>query len=103
MSPETTEVLDVEEKPGPKATRRSFRVVLANIWGLHKNLSDLSLAARGGDVFFSETLVSSRLYISKLMVSDFERPMQLLNGEVDRFQGLAQYVREVFRHVAAQL
>ena len=45
-----------------------------NIRGMHKNLSGLSLPARGGDVVScSETLVSSRHHISKLMVLDFGR------------------------------
>ena len=43
---------DVEENTGSRALRRSCRVVYANIRGLHKNLSDLSFIARGGDVFF---------------------------------------------------
>ena len=70
----------------------------AKIQGLHKNLSDLALVARGGDVFFfcSETLVSYRRNISEPIVLGFGRPMQLLNGEVDRFRGLAIYVRDSF-------
>ena len=72
----------------------------ANVRGLHKNLSDLSLIHRGGDVIFSsETLVCSRGYISDLMVLGFDRPMQLLTGEVDRFRGLAVYVRDGFWHI----
>ena len=42
----------MKEYPGAKASRRLCHVVYANIWGLHKNLSDLSLIARGGDVSF---------------------------------------------------
>ena len=62
------------------------RVVYANIRGLHKNLSDLSLIARGGDVFFLSR--DSCLLQAPLL--------QLLRGEVNRFQGLAAYVREGF-------
>ena len=40
------------ENPAPRASRRSYRVAYANIRGLQKNLSDLSLMAKGGDVFF---------------------------------------------------
>ena len=59
----------------------------ANIRGLHKNLSDLSLTARRGDaVFYSETLVSRR-HISELRVPGFGRPMQLHKDEVVRFEG----------------
>ena len=42
---------DVEKNSVPWASRKSC-VVYANIKGLHKNLSDLSLIARGGDVRF---------------------------------------------------
>ena len=72
------------------------RVVYANIRGLHKNLTDLSLTVRDGDVFCSETLVSSRRHIFELMVPVFGRPMKLLKGEVDRFRGLDLYVRNGF-------
>ena len=58
--------------------------------GLHKNLSDLSLVVRSGDIIFcSATLGFSRRHIFKLMVTGYGRPMQLLSGEVDWFQGLA--------------
>ena len=43
---------NVEENLGPRASPRSGRVVYANIRSLHKNLSDLSLTARGGDMVF---------------------------------------------------
>ena len=69
-------------------------VVCANIRGLNRNLSDLFLIARSGDVSFcSETLVYSWCHIFELMVTGFGRPMQLLKGEVDRFRVLAVYVR----------
>ena len=62
------------------------------IRSLYKNLSKMSLMAKSGDVAFcSETLVSSRLLISELMVPGFGRLMQLLRGEVDRFRGLWLY------------
>ena len=47
-------------------------------------------------MFFSEALVSSRRYISALMVSGFGRQMLLLKGEIDLFRGFALYVREGF-------
>ena len=89
---------DVKGNHGPRASRRSCRVVYANIQGHHKNLSDLSLTTRVGDVFLfcTKTLVSSRRDISELMVQSFYRPMQLLKGEVNRFRGLALYVRDCF-------
>ena len=78
-------------------SRRSCCVVYANILGLNKNLSYFSLIASGGDVFlYSETLVSFRRHISKLMVPGFDGRMQLLRGKVDRFRGLAVYVCDGF-------
>ena len=72
---------NVEEYPGQKSSRRSCRVVYANIGGQHKNLSDLSLNSRGGYVVIcSEILVSSRRHITKHMVLGFGRPMQLTQG-----------------------
>ena len=43
---------DVGENPRPRASRRSCHVVYVNIQSLSKNLSDLSLIDRGGEVFF---------------------------------------------------
>ena len=37
---------DLKENPGPKVSRKSCRVVYANIWGLHKNLSELPLITK---------------------------------------------------------
>ena len=62
-----------------------------------KNLSDLSLIARGRDVVFcSEVLISSRCHISELMVPGFGSPMQLIRSAVGRFRELAVYVRDGF-------
>ena len=43
---------DVEENPKPRASRRSCCVVCVNTRGLQKNISDLSLIARAGDMLF---------------------------------------------------
>ena len=79
----------MEENPGPKASRRSCHVVYVNFRILRKNLSDLSLIVRCGEVFLfifcSETLVSSRRHIYELMVKRFGRPIQLPRDEVDWF------------------
>ena len=57
---------------------------------MHNNLSD-------GDVIFcSKTPLSSRRYICELTVPGFDRPIQLLRSELDRFQGLAVCVRNGF-------
>ena len=67
----------MEKNPGLRVSRRSCRVVYLNIWGLNKNLSDLSLTARGGDrVFCSETLIFFSRHISELIAQSFGRPMQ---------------------------
>ena len=48
-----------EENPESRASRRSCRVVHANIRSMYKNLLDLSLLARGGFViFFVQRLLS---------------------------------------------
>ena len=63
---------DVEENLRSRTSLKSSRVVYANICILHKNLSGLSIIARGGVVFFySETLVYSRRHISELIVPGF--------------------------------
>ena len=51
-------ISDVEENSGPRASRRSYRVVYANIRGLHENLLELSLITRGRDVFHVPKLLS---------------------------------------------
>ena len=43
---------DVEENSGAKASRMSCPVVYANIRGLHKNLSELSIIAKDEIIFF---------------------------------------------------
>ena len=88
---------DVEENPGQRISHRSCRFAYANIRGLHKNVSDLSLTARGRDVvFYCKTLVSTRSHISEINMPGFGRPMQLPKGEVDMFRGLAVYVPDGF-------
>ena len=89
---------DAEDNPGPKTSRRSCRIVYANIRGLHRDLLHLSLIGRIGDVFFfcSEILASCRRYMSKLMVPGFGTPMQLLRGKVGRFREMAVYVPDEF-------
>ena len=80
--------VEVEEKPEPKASRRSCRFVCVNLRGLHKNLFDLSLIARGGNV------LSFLRLLSLVYVPSFGRPMQLLRGEADRFRELTVYMRD---------
>ena len=63
----------MEKNPVPRALPRSCRTVCAIIRGLHKNLSDLSLMGRGGDVFFF--VLRLKRNISETMVPDFGRPM----------------------------
>ena len=70
-------------------------VVYANIRLPHKNLSDLSLFARCGNVVLALRLLSLP-GASDLMVPGFGRSMQLLRGEIDRIHELAVYVRSCF-------
>ena len=86
-----------KENPGSGILHRSCRVVYANILCLYKNLSDLSLIFRGGDVVYcSETLVSSRRHISELMIPVFDRQMELHRREIDRFRRSPVCVRDGF-------
>ena len=75
----------MKENLEPRTLRKSCRVVCANIRGLHKNESDLSLIASSVLCVFFE-----------FMVSDFGKLMQLLKGDVDLFRGLGVYVRDNF-------
>ena len=84
----------------------------ANIHGLHKNLSDLSLLRPEVErcfffsIFCSETLSLPDSTFSGLWPGNVKQhlepgmfhlaPMQLLRGEVDLLQGLAVYVRDGF-------
>ena len=54
---------------------------------LHKNLSDLSLIARGGEMFYSETLVFSRRPISELMIPALGRPISCSGVRFIGFEG----------------
>ena len=86
-----------KENPGPRALSRSCRVVHANIGALHKNLPDLYLNARGGDViYYSETIVTSRRHISELMVQGLGRLMQLPKGNIAQLRVLTVYVCDGF-------
>ena len=49
---------DVEKNPEPRASRRLCCAVYTNFRSQHRNLSDLSLDARGGYVFFVLRLLS---------------------------------------------
>ena len=62
---------DGKENPGSRTSRRSCRVVHANIPSLHKNLSNLSLLSEVEMWFCFETLVRSRYPISELMILGF--------------------------------
>ena len=65
-----------------------------------KNMSHLAIITRDGDVIFcSETLVSFRPHISELINPSFGRPMQLLRGEVSRFEGWLYTCAMTFQHI----
>ena len=70
--------------------------------GQDKNLSDLSLITRGGDVVFcSEMLVSSKRHISELMVPGFGRPIQLVR--LIDFEGWLYTCVKAFRHIDSEV
>ena len=58
---------DMEENTGSSASRRSCHVVSCQYPGLHKNWSDLSRTARGGDV----VLCSVTLFFFRRNSSEF--------------------------------
>ena len=62
--------LDVETNPGPwRPVPGACRILCSNVWGLSKNLSDVTVASSQYDLLLcSETLVSDRCHISELLV-----------------------------------
>ena len=91
--PETS-VSDLETNPGP---RRPFpmacRILNSNVWGLSKNLSDMTVASSQYDFLScSDTLVSDRRHISELLVPGFGCPVLLCRDGMPRARGMAAYV-----------
>ena len=69
----------MEENPGPRLYTGRF-VLYTPIFG-----ACIKICLLLSEVVCSETVVSSRRHISERKFPGFDRPMQLLGGEVDRF------------------
>ena len=89
---------DVETNPGPQhPVPEACRILCSNVWGLSKNLSDVTVASSQYDLLLcSETLVSKRRHISELLVPGFGRPVLLCRDGMPRVSGMAAYVRDEY-------
>ena len=87
---------DVETKPGPRRpVPEACRILCSNVRGLSKNLSDGTVASSQYDLLLcSETLVSDRRHISKLLVPGFGRPVLLCRDGVPQARVMAAHVRD---------
>ena len=94
---------DVETNTGPRRpVPGACRILCSNVWGLSKNLSDVTVVSSQYDLLLcSETLVTDRHHISELLVPGFGRHVLLSRDGMPRARGMAAYVRdgyEAFRH-----
>ena len=87
---------DVETNPGRRRpVPGACRILCSNVWGLSKNLSDVTVASSQYDLLLcSETLVSDRRHISEVLVPGFGRPVLCLDG-MPRARGMVAYVRDL--------
>ena len=68
------------------------RILCSNVWGLARNLSDLTVALSKFDILLcSETLVSDKRHMSELLDLSFSPPV-LCQGKMPRARGMAAYV-----------
>ena len=68
------------------------RILCSNVWGLARNLTDLTMASSQYDILFcSENLVSDMRHVSELLVHGFGRPV-LCRGKMLRARGMEAYV-----------
>ena len=88
----------MEWNPGPRVARPSrCRVLFTNINGLHGNLRELDLAAKGFDVVVcAETKATRRRHAAELLLTGFDAPTLLPRGSRPNGLGLALYVRKRF-------
>ena len=92
----TLRFLDVETNPGPRHPVPAVcRILCSNVWGLARNLSDLTVASSQYDILLcSETLVLYMCHVSEVLVPGFCRPVLLCRGKMPRAHGMAAYVRD---------
>ena len=65
------------------------------MWGLTRNLSDITDSSSQYDILFcSETLVSDMRHVSEVLVPGFCHPVLLCRGKMPRARGMAAYVRD---------
>ena len=91
---------DVETNLGPRCpVPEACRILCSNVWGLSKNLSDVTVASSQYDLLLcSETMVSDRRHMSELLVPGFGHPVLLCRDGVPRARGMAAYVRDGYGH-----
>ena len=67
----------------------------SNVWGLARNLIDLTVISYQYDILFcSETLISDMRHMSELLVPGFGHTVLLCRGKMPRARGMAAYVRD---------
>ena len=86
----------MESNPGPRRPVPPVcRIFCTNVWGLARNLSDLTMASFQYDILLClETSVSDMRHVSKFLVPGFGRPVLLCRGKKPRARGMAAYVRD---------
>ena len=86
--------MDVETNPGPwRPEPNVCRILCSNVWGLARNISDLTVASSQYDILFCyETLVSDMHHVSEFLVPGFGCPVLLCWGKMPRARGMAAYV-----------
>ena len=89
---------DIELNPGPRHPRqKQCRVMYTNIRGLHKNISDLTVASSQYDILLcSETLVSQMRHSSEVLIPSFKKPILFRRDAVPRARGMAIYIRNKY-------
>ena len=94
----------METNPGPwRPVPTVCRILCSNVQGLPGKFGDLTMASSQYDIlFYSETLVSEMLHVSKLLVPGFGRPVLLCRGKMPRARGIAHTNEMVTEHFAKQ-
>ena len=89
----------MDTNPGPwRPVSAVCRLLCSNVWGLVRNLSDLTVASCQYDILLcSETLVTDMRHMSEVLGLGFGRPVLLCRGKMPRARGMAAYVRDGYR------
>ena len=88
--------MDVETNPGQRLPVPDVcRIFCSNVWGLARNLSDLTVASSQYDTLLCfETLVSDMHHVPELLVPEFGRPVLFCQNKMPRAREMAPYVRD---------